>query len=676
MNVFFKPAVLFLNSMRFPYKFLVIFIIVLLPLVILTLDVFSGLSEKISFIKNQQIGVEYIYSMKPPIQAIQQHRGMNSAYASGAREEFRSKILSKRTEIDGYLKQLEKVDQQIGSHLNTSGLLQPISQHWNQIKNDSLDWDAKTVIHEHSMLISRLLLLMATISDNSGITLDPVLDTYYLGNLLVTHLPQLLENMGQARALGSAIAGEKKFTQDAFIKLSLLTNNIDNKFSTIQKSISKVYEANPEVKSQLNKFTEKSNAAVNNITRLLKKDLLEADNITTNADVVFDSATAAINNSYQLFDELIPVIQQLFGERSNDSIQLMIVEITVISFVLIIVSYLFVGLYLAITRNITMIGNVAKNLAKGDLSVRARLKSKDEMQIIASDFNAMASQFQQLVKEIMNSTKQLISAAEQASKGTSQNGISLNSQRVEIEQTATAINQMSSTVANVNHSAQDAANATGQANQEANKGKQIVDQTANSIASLTTEVEKAGNVVRQLADDSDQIGSVLDVIKGIADQTNLLALNAAIEAARAGDQGRGFAVVADEVRTLAGRTQESTEEIATMIETVQSGAKKAVLAMDAGQQKAYLGVEQTKSAGEALVAITTAVDTINLMNTQIATASEQQAATTEEINRTIVSINELSEETTKGANQNIEVISELTNISLNLEKLVNQFEVA
>ena len=200
-------------------------------------------------------------------------------------------------------------------------------------------------------------------------------------------------------------------------------------------------------------------------------------------------------------------------------------------------------------------------------------------------------------------------------------------------------------------------------------------QASNSIDELANEVESAASVIQQLASDSDSIGTVLDVIKGIAEQTNLLALNAAIEAARAGEQGRGFAVVADEVRTLAGRTQESTQEIEAMIDKLQSGAKNAVTAMEAGQEKASIGVAQTKQAGEALAAITRAVTTISDMNTHIASSAEEQSATTEEMNKNIININQLADQTANSAQQSTAASAELSKLATDLQNLVSQFKI-
>jgi methyl-accepting chemotaxis protein len=249
-------------------------------------------------------------------------------------------------------------------------------------------------------------------------------------------------------------------------------------------------------------------------------------------------------------------------------------------------------------------------------------------------------------------------------------------QRSETDQVATAINQMTATVQEVASNATNAAASANSADNNAKVGKEVVAATSDAISRLADEVENATNVIKGVEQDSASIGSVLDVIKGIAEQTNLLALNAAIEAARAGEQGRGFAVVADEVRSLASRTQESTQEIEEMIAKLQTGSKNAVGVMEQSREQAQAGVEQAREAAEALESITGAVATINDLNTQIASAAEEQSAVSEEINRSVVSISQISEETATGAEQTTSSANDLSKLAGDLQGLVSQFRVS
>ncbi|MCB1922041.1 MAG: methyl-accepting chemotaxis protein, partial [Candidatus Competibacteraceae bacterium] len=200
----------------------------------------------------------------------------------------------------------------------------------------------------------------------------------------------------------------------------------------------------------------------------------------------------------------------------------------------------------------------------------------------------------------------------------------IRQQLAEAEQVATAMNEMTATVQDVAQTAASADAAASDADAKASEGRSVAVQALAATEDLVNEVQQAAAVIRKLESESESIGAVLDVIRGIAEQTNLLALNAAIEAARAGEQGRGFAVVADEVRTLAGRTQDSTQEIQRMIESLQQGTKGATQSMEKGQTKAQSTLDQVKSTEQTLSVISQAVARIKEMNAQIATAAEEQ----------------------------------------------------
>jgi methyl-accepting chemotaxis protein len=277
------------------------------------------------------------------------------------------------------------------------------------------------------------------------------------------------------------------------------------------------------------------------------------------------------------------------------------------------------------------------------------------------------------MQRIVSASSQLADASNDLSVIVEQTSGGVNAQQSETDQVATAVNEMASTVQEVSRSAVGAAEAAASANDQASRGRQVVSESLSSINHLAEEVRKSAEIIGQLEGDSEAIGAILDVIRGIAEQTNLLALNAAIEAARAGEQGRGFAVVADEVRTLAQRTQESTQEIHSMIERLQSGARSAAQAMQQGQAQADLSVEQGARAGEALDAITQAVATISDRNHQIASAAEQQSAVAEEINRNVTRIAQIAEETAAGAGRSSQTTHKLADLAMELQQLVGEF---
>ncbi|MES9998011.1 MAG: methyl-accepting chemotaxis protein [Candidatus Thiodiazotropha lotti] len=312
---------------------------------------------------------------------------------------------------------------------------------------------------------------------------------------------------------------------------------------------------------------------------------------------------------------------------------------------------------------------------EGDLTQRLPEKGSDEINQVASAFNLFVSKIQNTLIQTCDSMNELNSATATLSGLAQQNSESVNMQRLETQQVATAITEMAATVEEIAHSADSAASAAREANNEATEGKDAMNDTVNAIDSMAAEVTHAADVINRLEADSESIGSVLDVIRGIADQTNLLALNAAIEAARAGEQGRGFAVVADEVRTLAKRTQDSTSEIHGIIENLQSGTRNAAQVMSGGLTAAKQTVETAGRAGNALNNIVQSVTTILDMNTQIATASEQHTTVTHEIDRSVVRISEVSETAAEGSSKTADKSQELSNLGAKLKALVTQFKL-
>ena len=311
-----------------------------------------------------------------------------------------------------------------------------------------------------------------------------------------------------------------------------------------------------------------------------------------------------------------------------------------------------------------------------DVTVRADDTGSHEIAVMARAFNRMMAGFQEIISQISGSSSQLSSAAEQLGIITRGTNEGASRQQSETEQVATAMNEMTVTVQEVARHASSAADASEAADVETQKGRGIVEQTMDGIHALENEVMNAATVISDLSKESENIGTVLSVIREIAGQTNLLALNAAIEAARAGEQGRGFAVVADEVRTLAQRSHESTEEIQVIVERLQQAAERAVSAMEKGKVQAQESAACSQVATDSLKAILNVVSSIKEMNMQIATAAEEQAAVSEEVNRNIVNINDVTRETSANTQQTMETGQSLSELANQLRTLVSRFKVA
>ncbi len=330
-----------------------------------------------------------------------------------------------------------------------------------------------------------------------------------------------------------------------------------------------------------------------------------------------------------------------------------------------------------LSHGLQNMGALADAMAAGDFRQQQlpHATVADEIGLITRRFIQTRNSLAELAREIGEVGQSLGDQARRGAVLAEQSRKGIQAQKAETDMVATAMYEMNATVHDVAKSAAMAAESASSADSSAHSGQQVVTESVNGMNHLASEVQSAAQVISDLAADAHDIGRVVDVIREIADQTNLLALNAAIEAARAGEQGRGFSVVADEVRTLAGRTQSSTAEIHAMISHLQEAAARAAQVMKQGQQQAVQGVEKSAKANDALAEIIAQIMSMNDMNTQIASAAEEQSSVAEEMNQNLNRINMAADETAQAADDVAATSQDIALLSEQLKHAVDKFKV-
>ncbi|KPY22608.1 methyl-accepting chemotaxis protein [Pseudomonas savastanoi] len=318
---------------------------------------------------------------------------------------------------------------------------------------------------------------------------------------------------------------------------------------------------------------------------------------------------------------------------------------------------------------------ITRTIARGDLSSTIKVNANDNTSVAAAVV-AMQTQLRDTLQQISNSATQLAAAAEEMTAITEDGVQGIQRQNNEIDQAATAVNEMTSAVEEVARNAEYTARSSSNATSAAQAGLGLVKKTVSAINTMSTDVQKTATLIGELAGQSRDIGKVLDVIRGLAEQTNLLALNAAIEAARAGEAGRGFAVVADEVRALAHRTQQSTSEIERLVTDIQTGTERAVGSMRGNTELASETLGIAEGANESLTVISAAVSEINDLNLVIASAAQQQAHVAREVDRNLMNIRDLSAQSSSGAQQTSNASRELSTLALDLNNIVGRFRLS
>lgn len=482
---------------------------------------------------------------------------------------------------------------------------------------------------------------------------------------------QIWLSLFEARnAMQTALAeGELELIADGKVH----QNNIDKLLLQI-RTLEPIYQNESE---QLSKGLSVYMSSAKNLTEGMINGTIELSKMASMANVMH-SNYKSFTDSLKKFRERALVD---FGKRleyANQESQMALNTGLILGAIVIVI--LCISAWLVsqnITKNLFRIIKELEGMStgKGDLTVRLETKAKDEVGLLVDRFNGFVTHLQLMIKVLTNLSYGVTQGADDVYKIAQHTRTGIENQQHEIQQVATAVAEMSQTAQEVSNNASEAATATQQANNESENSHNVVQESIHSITHLAEEIESARNVIQKLSEQVQTISSASQDIRSIADQTNLLALNAAIEAARAGEQGRGFAVVADEVRTLAGRTGESTDQIETIISGLLTGAQQAVEVMEKSKDQAYQAVEQSKVTGDSLEAIISSINTINQMNSMVASSTDEQKTVAETVSENIVRIDGFSEQTVEDAKSTSEATESLSAQAEQLKSIVSEFKV-
>ncbi|MDD1782910.1 methyl-accepting chemotaxis protein [Enterovibrio sp. ZSDZ35] len=378
--------------------------------------------------------------------------------------------------------------------------------------------------------------------------------------------------------------------------------------------------------------------------------------------------------SHQVEADFDAMRAQLTGELEKASGTVVTVVATLLALVSIILIALSIWLNRYIQRRITTLTQTMEQVAADrDLTLRADTTGNDEISLVAADFNSVLEHCQVVIAGVKTSSSTLNSTAMEVSERCHQAEVALDKQHAEADMAATAVNEMEATIREIASNTERAAENASHSLERANKGHITVQNTRSAIVTLSQGLDDANRDIQSLVSLSEQIGTVVHVIKDISEQTNLLALNAAIEAARAGEQGRGFAVVADEVRSLATRTHKSTDEIATMIASLQQQTNLVVDRISACQQDSEESVTHVEDAANELDNIMHDMQQIMDMSTQIAAAIEEQSMVAKEVNLNVHSIQEITAKNTASTSENALAAERVAEQSKELEFAISAF---
>lgn len=537
----------------------------------------------------------------------------------------------------------------------------------------------ETSLLNKAALIGKLLnqaqMFSQIIASQAGLNRDPQSDLRQLSDLVTTVTPQVTQVLGEGRAMGAYSLGQGFINSSSSTRFDELLQQLEKLHGEYGLKLQDALGASKAAHAALEVSAQASQASLKQGSEFFEEQVVMAETLDAPWQGFYDGVSQLMAKTYQLDDATLAFLGQQLQQRLAQNRLHMVLLVTALATVFALIFYLYAGFFVSTRTTLRRLGAMMDKVATGDMTVTFVAQSRDELGDLGQVFNGTVAKIHDLIERVGHTVSQVELQAGQVQAVSAQSNQAVSGQRSQIEQVATAMNQMSATAQEVARSAAAAASSAQSVNDETVSGRALVQSQQGGIARLAAEIDDSVRVINQLAADSQSISSVLEVIKSIAEQTNLLALNAAIEAARAGDQGRGFAVVADEVRTLARRTQHSTEEIEQMISRLHSGVGAAVKAMGSSHEMANGTVGQSEKVQQALENILGAVGMIVDQNQQIAAAVEQQTAVAHDIDQNIVEINRAGEHAAQGAQHTEAASRQLAIQVVELKQLIGAFRV-
>ncbi|HUE92879.1 MAG TPA: methyl-accepting chemotaxis protein [Pseudomonas sp.] len=582
-----------------------------------------------------------------------------------------------------------RLNKQQGLIAQSLQALAPVARDAEQIaefnaKRDELNAELEAVQRETSLqgkiaLAEKLLgssqVFIKLVASQAGLSQDREGAVRQMVELVAVVTPRVSGALSEGRALGAYSLGQGFLNSSASTQFDELLLELEKLHGEYDLNLQESLNSSPEARAALASLAAESLESLKSSAVVFEDQVVIADSLDTPWLQFYEEISSAMGKTYALNDAVLAFLDGQLQARLQDNRSQMIFLVAALVVVFLLIVYLYSGFYVSIRATLKSLGQVMNQVAAGDMTVSFKAQSQDELGELGQVFNETVVKIHQLIERVGQTVVEVERQADRVQQVSGESNHAVAGQRSQIEQVATAMNQMSATAQEVARSAAAAVGSAQSVNDETVSGRALVESQVGSIQRLAGEIDQSVAVINQLASDSASISQVLDVIKGIAEQTNLLALNAAIEAARAGEQGRGFAVVADEVRNLAKRTQQSTEQIEAMISKLQGGVGAAVKAMGASHQMADTTVSESGKVQQALENILGAVGMIVDQNQQIATAAEEQTAVAHDIDQNIVEISQAGERTAEGASHTEQASRELSGLVARLKQLIGAFRV-
>lgn len=676
MNQLIKPAVSLMNRLPMFYKFSLISVLFLLPIVTLSWLVISELNRSVDTMTRGVEGLEQLEKVDSLLEASLEYRDFRAPGKTKDDSELLSRSDDAAERIDRILEELAGTDARFDTSGNWAEQVALLREEWQKLQSsDSYQGNIDPQFKYYQEFVQKVRAMLSATIEISGLGQDASRENLLLLGLVREALPDAESIIGRARSFGTFALLEGQVGYGLSDVLNEIYDQLTNRASLLSPSLAVAIDSSPSLAGQTGNAVKGIQGSLTTIRDELDTNVIapmrlelpwqEFDSTIENQLVHYDGFTSAV----------FEVVSDNLNARLEGEIRQRQLIIAALVIVLLVVVYLYIGFFMSVRTAINRFSEAARNVAAGDMTAHIDLDNRDELGELTTEFNNMTDRIAELIRSVSSTTSDVDRQATRVNDTAAANSQAVARQMEESGQINEAMSQMVEAVNEVTESAHRVSDSASAAETDTEKGRGVVADTVETINRLATEISGAVEVINRVNSDSDNISQVLVEIKAIAEQTNLLALNAAIEAARAGEQGRGFAVVADEVRSLSQRTHKSTEEIEGMISRLQSGVKEAVAAMTNSHDVTEVTVRKSSEVTEALARIADGIATIVDMSHQIAQAAEEQSAVAKNVNSNVEQISVLGHKTADNAEETLSSSREMSRLTASLQRLVEAFRV-
>lgn len=676
MKLLIKPAVSLMNRLPMFYKFSLISVLFLLPIVLLGWLVISELNRSVDTMIRGVEGLEQLEKVDLLLSESMAYRDLRAPGKIKDDNALLAQSDKHAQRIGVVLEELGSADVQFDTFDNWSDQVGQLAADWKKlVSEDGYQSNIDPQFKYYQEFVQKAQALLSATIQISGLAQNASPENLLMLGLVREELPDTRSILGRARSFGGYALLEGQVGYNLSDALNEIYDQLTNRASLFGPSLGVALDASPQLKKSASSVFEKLHGSLMRVRNGLNVNVI----MPMRVEMSWQNYNGLIEDELAHFDDasvaiFVVVRENLTSRLSAEMSQRKLIIATLIVTLLVVV-YLYVGFFMSVRNAISSFSRAARAVAEGDMTTHIDLENRDELGELTTEFNNMTDKMAELIRSVSRTTSDVDQQATRVNDTATANSQAVARQMEESGQINEAMNQMVEAVNEVTESAHRAADSAGNAEQDTEKGRQVVADTVGTINQLATEIASAVEVINRVNKDSDNISQVLVEIKAIAQQTNLLALNAAIEAARAGEQGRGFAVVADEVRSLSQRTHKSTEEIEGMISRLQSGVKEAVSAMTNSHDVTETTVKKSTEVTEALDRIAKGISLIVDMSHQIAQAAEEQSAVAKNVNANVEQISVLGQTTADNAEETLASSREMSDLTASLQRLVEAFKV-